>query len=60
MSTLPKKEKKRQSLNPDAQWLILETATVNDLKNRVDYANSSIFRSFRLNLVMEDKEEVTA
>jgi hypothetical protein len=49
--TTTKKPKRR--LNPDAQRIILENATVNRIRGDIDYANALLLRSFRLSLRME-------
>ena len=46
--------KPKSTLNPGAQWLLLEDQTVNRIKRDVDYANAFLLRSFRLSLQMEE------
>jgi hypothetical protein len=50
------KKKKQQLLDPNAQRLILELATVNRIQNEVAYANAFDLRSFKLYLRMEEEE----
>jgi hypothetical protein len=50
-ATTTKRQKIR--LNPNAQKLILENATVNKIKGEIDHANAFLLRSFRLLLQME-------
>jgi hypothetical protein len=48
---------KKDRLNPDVQSMLRENAVVNEIQNRVVYANAFELRSFRLRLEMEDQEE---
>jgi hypothetical protein len=48
------RQRRQGRLNPRAQQVLLENATVNRIKGEIDYANAFIFRSFRLRLSMEE------
>jgi hypothetical protein len=48
-------KKKKQQLDPNAQRLILELATVNRIQNEVACANAFDLRSFKLYLKMEEE-----
>jgi hypothetical protein len=47
-------KKPKSRLNPGAQRLILERATVNRIQGDIDYVNAFLLRSFRLSLRMEE------
>ena len=52
----PNKKGNKDKLNPDAQRLLLELATVNRIQNEVYHANQFDLQNLRLRLIIEEAE----
>ena len=50
-------DRRKKKLDPNAQRLLLELATVNEIQKKIDYANAFVLRSFSLKrLEMEQQQ----